>query len=302
MNLAIESTAYNFNLKVLNEYLKSHDYSRSMGNHRSNLKYYLSSILYERQGVGSSKLADIYDELIKSPSIPSGDSLKKHRDYLDRLGVGVVAFYEDRYPELLREIPYPPFLLYYYGDLGLICTELELITLVGSRGVTRWSDSFLQKSICTIERADIVTVSGLAYGVDSCVHRYSLDSSVPTIAVVAGGIDAGYPRGNETLYRDIVKDGLVLSEFPPGRPVIKGMFPLRNRIMAGLSRKSVVIQAASRSGSLITANYAADYGRDVYSVIPDDKNDPRYRGNLELIESGAIPIVGLNTALEDKLG
>jgi DNA processing protein len=130
----------------------------------------------------------------------------------------------------------------------------------------------------------------LAYGVDSCAHNLALKRGIGTVAVVAGGIDKGFPSGNSKLYEDLCNRGAVISEFPPGKNIVKGMFPMRNRLMAAMSSSTLVVEAGERSGSLITSQVALDLGRDVFSV-PGDINRTYSRGCNRLIAGGAIPLV-----------
>jgi DNA processing protein len=136
---------------------------------------------------------------------------------------------------------------------------------------------------------DVVFVSGLANGIDTQVHSCCLKNGLKTIAVVAGGIDVGYPKSNIELYKQISKEGLVISEYPRGFILEKYMFPRRNRIMVGLSNSVLVIESKAKGGSLITAQLALDYNRDLYAIPGDiDKNSSQ--GCNILIQAGAFPI------------
>jgi DNA processing protein len=141
-----------------------------------------------------------------------------------------------------------------------------------------------------LNELEIVFVSGLAKGIDAQVHSSCLKNGLKTIAIVAGGIDVGYPRSNTELYRQISEEGLIISEYPKGFVLEKYMFPRRNRIMVGLSKAVVVIESRAKGGSLITAQLALDYNRDLYAVPGDiDKNSSQ--GCNILIQAGAFPIV-----------
>lgn len=161
------------------------------------------------------------------------------------------------------------------------------VTIVGTRNATSYGkkalDSFLKPYINTL---DICIVSGMARGIDTLVHRRCLDMGIPTIAVIAGGIENIYPISNTQLYNDICKSGLVISEFGGVAAMKKGMFPMRNRILAGLSEVTIIIEAGVKSGSLITANLALESGRDVY-VVPGDIFKNTSCGCNKLIKEGA---------------
>jgi len=141
-------------------------------------------------------------------------------------------------------------------------------------------EEFLEK------QKDICFVSGLARGIDSKVHSTCLERKIPTIAIVAGGIYEGFPRSNIKLFKKICREGLVISEFPPGRSIIKGMFPMRNRILAGISMGTLVVESGIKGGSRITARLALDYGREVF-CIPGDIFAESSKGCNLLVSQGA---------------
>jgi DNA processing protein len=175
--------------------------------------------------------------------------------------------------------------LYYKGDAGFLTKEF--LTIVGTRKATKYGKEVLNMLLqpCLID-LDICIVSGLAEGIDTMVHSRCLELGIPTIAVIAGGIDNIYPISNTNLYEEISEKGLVIAEFEGRVDMHKGMFPMRNRILAGLSDITIVIEADIQSGSLVTANLALEYGRDVY-VIPGDIFKSTSRGCHSLIKQGA---------------
>lgn len=199
------------------------------------------------------------------------------------------------YPELLRLIKDPPGRLYYRGDISL-CRKLCL-AVVGARKATpygKWAAYNIAKRAA---EHGIVIVSGMAAGIDSCGHRGALDAGGKTIAVLGCGVDICYPAQNKELMEQIAAKGLILSEYPPGSPPLTFQFPLRNRIISGLSQGVVIAEASLNSGSLITADYALNQGREVYAV-PGNINSIYSIGSNKLIQDGAVPIVVIDDILE----
>ena len=197
---------------------------------------------------------------------------------------------DSKYPYLLKEIHNPPKRLYCNGNMDLLLKKC--LTIVGTRKATKYGkevlDMLLQPYLIDL---DICIVSGLAEGVDTMVHRRCLKLGIPTIAVIAGGIGNIYPLSNTKLYKDISEKGLVMAEYDGRVDMHKGMFPMRNRILAGISATTVVIEADIQSGSLVTANLALEFNRDVY-VIPGDIFKSTSRGCHSLIKQGAGIIAG----------
>lgn len=206
---------------------------------------------------------------------------------------------DSKYPNLLKEIHNPPKQLHCNGDMDLLTKRC--LTIVGTRKATRYGkevlDMFLQPYLVDL---DICVVSGLAEGIDTMAHRRCLELGIPTIAVIAGGIGNIYPISNTKLYEDISEKGLVMAEYEGKVEMHKGMFPMRNRILAGISEITIVIEADIQSGSLVTANLALEYGRDVY-VIPGDIFKSTSRGCHSLIKQGA-GIIGSEEDFKQVLG
>jgi len=197
---------------------------------------------------------------------------------------------DSKYPRLMKEIHNPPKQLYCKGNMALLMKRC--LTIVGTRKATRYGkevlDMLLQPYLIDL---DICIVSGLAEGIDTMVHRRCLELDIPTIAIIAGGIENIYPVSNTKLYEDISEKGLVMAEYDGKVEMHKGMFPMRNRVLAGISETTVVIEADIQSGSLVTANLALEFNRDVY-VIPGDIFKSASRGCHSLIKQGAGIIVG----------
>ena len=196
-----------------------------------------------------------------------------------------ICMSDSKYPSLLKEIHNPPKRLYYKGNIDLLTKKI--LTIVGTRKATKYGFEVLNMLLQTYPiDLDICIVSGLARGIDTMVHRRCLELGIPTIAVIAGGIENIYPISNTKLYNDICSRGLVMAEYDGKVDMHKGMFPMRNRILAGLSETTIVIEADIRSGSLVTANLALEFNRDVY-VIPGDITKDMSRGCNLLIKQGA---------------
>ena len=187
------------------------------------------------------------------------------------------------YPAQLATLPDAPPLLSAIGDVGLLARRC--LALVGAREASAIGRRFAGELSADLGRAGFVVVSGLARGIDASAHRAALATG--TVAVLAGGIDQIYPPQNHALHGEIAERGLLLSESPFGMPAVARAFPRRNRIVSGLSLGVVVVEAAEKSGSLITAQRALDQGREVF-VVPGSPIDPRYGGSNSLIRDGAI--------------
>lgn len=218
----------------------------------------------------------------------NGTDWTKLDDLYAEKRVKAVTIYDRDYPVLLKETSQPPWVLYTIGRTELL--RLPCIAVVGTRTPTVYGTRVAEEIGRSLDRAGAVAVSGLARGIDGSVHRGALLESGATIAVVGGGPDVIYPPEHRALYSELARRSLILSEFPPGTRIAPGLFPLRNRIIAGLSYATVVVEAALRSGSLITADHALDESRDVFAV-PGPISSPKSRGANELIRKGAAQIV-----------
>lgn len=199
------------------------------------------------------------------------------------------------YPESLKFIKRPPKILYYRGDVSLCSTSC--LAIVGARKGTAYGRDVAYRLAKRAACLGITIVSGMALGIDSAAHRGALDAGGKTIAVLGSGIDVCYPKTNKGMMEDIVKNGLVLSEYPPATPPAAFHFPERNRIISGLSRAVVIVEAALLSGSLITAELAAEQGKEVYAV-PGGINSIYSLGTNKLIQDGATPLVVVDDVLQ----
>ena len=200
----------------------------------------------------------------------------------------VISFFDEAYPEKLRQIYRPPMVLFTRGDISLL--QKEIITIVGSRYPTKYSQDVINRLVPNIVQSGQVVASGLAKGVDALAHKAALFNQGKTIAVIGNGLNFSYPMQNFALQEEIVQKGLLISEYLPGTPPRRYRFPERNRILAGLSQSVIVTEAKEKSGSLITANLALQENRDIYAV-PGPITNALSAGPNQLIEAGATPIV-----------
>ena len=209
-----------------------------------------------------------------------------------------ITINDDVYPECLKEISNPPLKLYYKGNLDLLKEE-RLIAVVGTRNPSSYGKLCCEYMVKKMTAANITIVSGFAKGIDSIAHKTSLLAGGKTIAVIASGLDIVYPASNLSLYREIEEKGLILSEYEAGVKPFKFNFPQRNRIIAGLSKGTIVVESKDRGGSLITADLALEFNRDVYAV-PGDVFSEYSKGCNNLIrDSKAKSLSNINELLDD---
>ena len=195
---------------------------------------------------------------------------------------------EDKtYPKLLKNIPDPPEKLYCIGDVGLL--EGKKLAVVGSRKCSEYGKTTAMRIGDACARYDVALVSGMAKGIDSFAHIGALKAGGKTIAVLGCGVDICYPRENRKLYEQIAEKGLLISELPPGKEPMPYTFPMRNRIISGISDATCVVEAGTGSGALITAERAAVQGREVFAV-PGNIHSHYSLGTNKLLTDGAIPI------------
>jgi DNA processing protein len=209
------------------------------------------------------------------------------------IGALPLASCEAAYPRRLAALPDPPPLIYVLGHVA--CLQNPTVGIVGARNASASAIRYTRQLANDLGREGLLVASGLARGIDTAAHGGALEKG--TIAVVAGGVDVVYPAENQTLYEAIVDQGAVISEMPPGTRPQARHFPRRNRLISGLSMGVVVVEAAERSGSLITARFALEQGREVFAV-PGSPMDPRCRGSNRLIRQGATLIQSADEVVE----
>ncbi len=214
----------------------------------------------------------------------SEDTIAADLTWLQSDNHTLIPFTDDAYPALLREIADPPLLLYAHGNAELLLhTQLAI---VGSRNPTPLGRDTAVDFSSSLTRRGFTITSGMALGIDAAAHQGALNASGATVAVAATGLDIVYPRTNQRLAQSIVEAGVIVSEFAIGTPPKRENFPRRNRIISGLALGTLVVEAASRSGSLITARLAGEQGREVFA-IPGSIHSPNARGCHQLIKQGA---------------
>jgi len=236
----------------------------------------------------------VYNKICRLRSTVNPDNEFKK---VSSLGAKTTTIFDDNYPKILKEIPDPPVILYYFGEF---CLDDNLaIAVVGSRKYTSYGERATEKIVWGLANNKITTVSGLALGIDGIVHKKTLE--IPgsrTLAIIPSGLDRIYPYSHQALAQKIAKGrGMVISEFPLGMQALPFNFPIRNRIIAGISLATVVIEAAIKSGSFLTAQAAIDYNREVFA-IPGSIFSSQSEGTNNLIKLGARPVTDANDILD----
>ncbi|MFE4704146.1 DNA-processing protein DprA [Peribacillus simplex] len=214
-------------------------------------------------------------------SLNTIDKLKNYEDSQ----IHCLTIFDDEYPFLLKQIFDPPWVLYYKGDKKLL-TRKNTLGVVGTRKPTSYGLEALKSILLPLVKKKFVIISGVAAGIDAESHKITLSEGGDTIGVLGGGIMQIYPKSNVTLAEEITNKGLLISETPPEMKAEPWMFPLRNRIISGLSQGVFVVEAKERSGSLITAQAALEHGREVFA-LPGNVTSPESLGTNQLISDGA---------------
>ena len=225
----------------------------------------------------------------------NSEEIDREIERAERDGVFLIPIGDERYPDILMEINDPPPLLYVKGKVDIL--KSFSIAIVGSRRATSYGKMVAKQLARELARIDITIISGLAYGIDSAAHSGALNVG-NTVAVLGNGIDIVYPSSNKRLFNEIVKNGCLVSEFPFGTRPQKWTFPKRNRIIVGLSRGVVVVEAAKKSGSLITARLALEEGREVFAV-PGNIFSSTSEGTNNLIKNGAKCVTSFEDILDE---
>jgi DNA processing protein len=227
----------------------------------------------------------------------------KTLETLERGGFRAVCAHRHGYPAPLRELHDPPPVLYLSGRARVLAeaAELRAVAIVGTRRPSAYGRELARELGRGLGASGVVVVSGLAFGIDAAAHEGCLAGEGTPLAVLAGGPDVVYPRAHRRLYDRVRERGVVVSEFPPGTAPYRWSFPARNRIMAGLAALTVVVEAGEPSGSLITAEFAADLGRGV-AAVPGMVTSRKALGSNRLLHDGAIPIRGAQDALDLLFG
>lgn len=251
---------------------------------------------------GQADLARVLDRRSLESLIAYRRSADPESDYaaLRTEGIDVVTLRHESYPDLLREVPGPPPVLFLRGSISL--EDRRAVAIVGTRRLSSYGREMARTLARDLAQAGVTIVSGLARGVDGIAHAAALDAGGRTIAVLGNGVRSVYPPEHRQLADRIAARGAVLSDFHPDAPPDGPNFPARNRLISGLSLGVVVVEAPMRSGALITVDFAADQGRDVFAV-PGSVLSPASAGCNRILRDGARPVRSADDVLEDlRLG
>lgn len=224
------------------------------------------------------------------------DTAKNVLEFCCKNNILLVNFFDSNYPKNLINIQNPPILLYYIGEL--LPQDECSISVVGSRNCTEYGILATEKIVTDLAKNNITIISGMAKGIDTAAHLTSLNNNCRTIAVLGCGVNVIYPKYNEHLYHKIIKNGAVISEFLPNTKPYSWNFPTRNRIISGISMGTLVVEADIKSGTMTTANWASDQGKNVYSV-PGNIFSIQSKGTNKLISEGAKIVTSSTDILED---
>ena len=245
--------------------------------------------LIKLEGVGEKLANNMLDKSIKAEVI-------KHLNYMEKHQIDIISIFDDRYPTILKEIYDPPISIYAKGNIRIL--DKTNIAIIGCRDASEYGKKSSKYFAYNLAKQNFNIVSGLATGIDSFSHIGALEAKGKTIAVVGTGLDMVYPSENRILQKKIIEnDGLIISEYPLGTKPEKNNFPARNRIISGLSKSIIVVEAKEKSGTLITVDFALEQGRDVFAV-PGNINSINSIGTNSLIKEGAIPVNNYKDVIE----
>jgi DNA processing protein len=215
---------------------------------------------------------------------------------MEKNGIDIINIFDPEYPQILKEIYDPPICLYIKGNKKIL--NSFALAIIGCRDSSVYGEKNAEKFAFELAKRKIVIVSGLAKGIDSCAHKGTVLAKEKTIAVIGNGLDFIYPSENTKLANEIIKnDGCIISEYPLGTKPEKQNFPARNRIISGISKGVLVVEAKEKSGTLITVDFALEQGRDVFA-LPGNINSLNSVGTNELIKQGASIVCNVEDVLQ----
>lgn len=255
------------------------------------MKYILPEIIYyltkedlQKECIDKDKIKEILDDTYKQ-------NLDLEEKYLKRNNIKLITIYDEEYPENLRNIYDPPIAIYLYGNDKIFSTYA--VGMVGCRNCSIYGEMQAKEISYKLAKNNIVVVSGLAKGIDKHSHVGCMAGHGKTVAVLGCGINIIYPKENIEVARKIIEtSGAIISEYPIGSKPEKDNFPQRNRIISGISDAVIVVEAKIKSGSIITADFAMEQGKDVYAV-PGNVTSKNSEGTNDLIKQGAIPLTNI---------
>ncbi len=244
----------------------------------------------------------LYQVLDKRRIIADKITQNRNKSYLEKIqqklleeNIKPITIGEDHYPDKLRDIYDPPYVIYIKGSLNL---EKPLISIVGSRKASPYGKWAAYQFAKELSQWGIGVVSGLALGIDTASHKGALENNGYTIGVLGCGIDKCYPTTNTAIMNKMIDSGCIMGEYSPGTPPLKHHFPARNRIISGISDGIIIVEAAEKSGALITVDFALEQGKEIYA-LPGNINQQQSRGTNLLIKDGAKILLGIEDILED---
>lgn len=259
-------------------------------NQLGNLKALFNSSASDLEAIG------LTHQQIKEIQTPNWHDIEKNLAWAEKENCHLLTCIDDHYPALLRELPDHPLMLFIRGNIHLL--SQPQIAIVGSRNPTPFGKEIAKQFASDLIQSGLIITSGLALGIDSASHYGALNAGGKTIAICGGGLQYIYPPSNKQLAENIIENGALVSEFPPDTTPKAKQFPMRNRLISGLSLGVFVIEAALKSGSLITAKFAAEQGREVFA-LPGSIQNPLSRGCHQLIRQGAKLVETTQDILEE---
>lgn len=224
-----------------------------------------------------------------------GVDLDKVWEKIEKQGIKILTWHDEAYPQRLKEIDQPPPVLYVRGEY--LPDDLFAVAIVGTRRVTPYGRQITEELSAFLAANGMTVISGLARGVDVIAHQTSLKTGGRTIGILGSGVDKIYPPEHRGLAEQMMERGAIISDYAPGTPPEASNFPPRNRIISGLSLAVVVVEAGETSGALITAEFAAEQGREVFAV-PGSILAPQSKGTNKLIQNGALPLLSVNDLMQ----
>lgn len=260
-------------------------------------KYKSPKIIWEKtkEELIEDGIKEIYVKEITNEFYRQG--LNRYLNYMKQNNIELITIEDKEYPDKLKLIYDPPIVLYIKGNKKIL--NEKSVAIVGCRLCTKYGENIAKKLAYNLSLNNINVISGLARGIDSCAHKGSLKGEGKTIAVVGCGLDRVYPEENKELFNKIINNnGAIISEYVIGTKPLAKNFPKRNRIISGLSNGVIVVEAREKSGTLITADFALEQGKEVYAVPGNITNCNSY-GTNELIKQGAKSVTNIQDILED---